>query len=184
MYKLHAPLINSSNTNITTIKMLFKKVLGYTNSEIDQFIKTKFMCDIAINLSLEQAKQISEIFKSHEITIYLFDQQNNIPLAWQKDLGIILSKNPPQNHYCDEPLISREHLVDPYTQQAKEREYNIQQSLKELNAKPVVECPYCKSTDTKKITKASKAAHTFFFGFLSVSRNTKEWHCNNCNSDF
>lgn len=47
-----------------------------------------------------------------------------------------------------------------------------------------VKCPYCYSTDTKKITNTSKAIHTMLFGFLSVSRNSKQWHCNKCESDF
>lgn len=47
-----------------------------------------------------------------------------------------------------------------------------------------VECPYCHSKDTKKITNTSKAVHTAIFGIFSVSRNSKQWHCNSCNSDF
>lgn len=50
--------------------------------------------------------------------------------------------------------------------------------------KPVVECPYCHSTNTKKITNASKAVHTAVFGIFSMGRNSKQWHCNQCNSDF
>ncbi len=47
-----------------------------------------------------------------------------------------------------------------------------------------IECPYCHSTDTKKITTVSKAAHTALFGIFSLSRNNKQWHCNVCGSDF
>lgn len=47
-----------------------------------------------------------------------------------------------------------------------------------------VECPYCHSTDTKKITNTSKAVHTAVFGIFSMSRNSKNYHCNQCNSDF
>ena len=49
---------------------------------------------------------------------------------------------------------------------------------------PIVECPYCQSTNTKKISTMSKAVHTALFGIYSMSRNAKEWHCNNCKSDF
>lgn len=48
----------------------------------------------------------------------------------------------------------------------------------------MVEYPYCHSTNTKKITMTSKAVHTAIFGIFSISRNNKQWHCNNCNSDF
>ena len=47
-----------------------------------------------------------------------------------------------------------------------------------------VTCPYCKSTNTKKITNTSKAVHTVLFGVFSISRNSKQWHCNSCGSDF
>lgn len=50
--------------------------------------------------------------------------------------------------------------------------------------KPIIECPYCHSTNTKKITNTSKAVHTALFGLFSISRNSKQFHCNNCNSDF
>ena len=48
----------------------------------------------------------------------------------------------------------------------------------------VIECPYCHSTNTKKITNSSKAVHTALFGVFSLSRNSKQFHCNNCKADF
>lgn len=50
--------------------------------------------------------------------------------------------------------------------------------------KPVVQCPYCKSTNTKKITVTSKAVHTAIFGLFSISRNVKQWKCSDCGSEF
>ena len=47
-----------------------------------------------------------------------------------------------------------------------------------------VECPYCHATNVKKITNTSKAVHTAVFGIFSMSRNSKQWHCNKCSSDF
>lgn len=47
-----------------------------------------------------------------------------------------------------------------------------------------VECPYCHATNVKKITDTSKAVHTAIFGIFSLSRNSKQWHCTHCNSDF
>ena len=75
------------------------------------------------------------------------------------------------------------------------RNYNPNESLRAIKASkhkviqdkpstPTVTCPYCQSTDTKKITNTSKAVHTALFGIFSMSRNAKEWHCNNCKSDF
>ena len=47
-----------------------------------------------------------------------------------------------------------------------------------------IECPYCHATNVKKISIGSKAAHTALFGIFSIGRNSKQWHCNHCNSDF
>lgn len=47
-----------------------------------------------------------------------------------------------------------------------------------------VECPYCHSTNTKKISTTSKVAHTAIFGLFSMSRNSKNFHCNECGADF
>jgi hypothetical protein len=49
---------------------------------------------------------------------------------------------------------------------------------------PTVTCPYCHSTSTKKISTASKVAHTAVVGVFSISRNSKQWHCNKCGADF
>ena len=46
-----------------------------------------------------------------------------------------------------------------------------------------VTCPYCKSTNTKKISAVSRAGSILGFGLFSKKLG-KEWHCNNCNSDF
>lgn len=46
-----------------------------------------------------------------------------------------------------------------------------------------VECPYCHSTDTSKITTTAKAVNIALFGLLGNKRK-HQWHCNNCKSDF
>ena len=48
---------------------------------------------------------------------------------------------------------------------------------------PVVTCPYCHSTNTKKISAASKAGSVFLFGIFS-QKVRHQWHCNECKSDF
>lgn len=46
-----------------------------------------------------------------------------------------------------------------------------------------IECPYCHSKDTKKISTTSKVVNTAVWGILGTKRH-KQWHCNKCNSDF
>lgn len=47
---------------------------------------------------------------------------------------------------------------------------------------PTITCPYCNSTNTRKATAGSYVSNGFF-GFFSKSFG-KQWHCNNCGSDF
>lgn len=63
-------------------------------------------------------------------------------------------------------------------------EMTYHKMLKSPNAPPVITCPYCKSTNTKKITTASKAGSVAMWGIFALGKTTKQWHCNNCKSDF
>lgn len=71
------------------------------------------------------------------------------------------------------------------------KEYNAE-SIKEFRAKQQfarareaqkVHCPYCKSTNVKKISLTGKALSVGTLGILS-KKIGKQWHCNNCKSDF
>lgn len=46
-----------------------------------------------------------------------------------------------------------------------------------------VKCVYCNSTNVKKISTSSKVVNTAIFGIFGTKRH-KQWHCNNCDSDF
>lgn len=48
---------------------------------------------------------------------------------------------------------------------------------------PTVKCPYCGSTSTKKISTLSRMGSFATFGFAG-KKVGKQWHCNNCKSDF
>lgn len=48
---------------------------------------------------------------------------------------------------------------------------------------PMVECPYCHGTNTKKITYASRSLSMFLFG-INSKKIGKQFHCNNCGADF
>ena len=49
---------------------------------------------------------------------------------------------------------------------------------------PTITCPYCKSTNTKKISRLSKAVSVGFLGIFALGKATKQFHCNNCKADF
>lgn len=46
-----------------------------------------------------------------------------------------------------------------------------------------ITCPYCKSTNVKKLDFIDRGVSFGLFGFAS-SKVGKQWHCKNCNSDF
>lgn len=46
-----------------------------------------------------------------------------------------------------------------------------------------IRCPYCHSTNVKKISTTSRAASAMVFGIIS-KKIGKQWHCDNCKSDF
>lgn len=50
--------------------------------------------------------------------------------------------------------------------------------------KSVVECPYCHSKDTKKISGLSKAGSVALFGIFALGKTSKQFHCNHCGVDF
>lgn len=47
-----------------------------------------------------------------------------------------------------------------------------------------VRCPYCNSYNTNKISTMSKAIGAALIGVHALARNSKQWHCNDCGSDF
>lgn len=77
------------------------------------------------------------------------------------------------------------------------RDYNPKNGLKAIKSsneknyctdffnqsKPIIACPYCRSTNTNKIGVIGRSVSFGLFGFGS-SKVGKQWHCNNCKSDF
>lgn len=53
----------------------------------------------------------------------------------------------------------------------------------QVSQKLQIKCPYCNSANTTKITLTKRSVSTYLFG-LSSSKVGKQWHCNNCKSDF
>jgi len=163
-----------------TLRKLLKEVLGYNDNEIKILESEHFGRNIANNLTIEQAKSITEPFYNNDFPIYLNDGRGDEGIIYWNQLGISLKHEPSKDHYCDKPLVSRDHLADLSVPK------KIDPPIKEIlfDTKPVVECPYCHSKDTKKISGTSKAVHMVLFGIFSTSRNSKQFHCNKCGADF
>ena len=72
-----------------------------------------------------------------------------------------------------------------YTDKERREKYNhkLQQEKEQTKQPPTIACPYCQSTDTKKISGGSRWLSTGLFGIAS-SKIGKQWYCNKCKSDF
>lgn len=179
MYSLDAPLWNKDDVN-NTLRKLLKEVMGYCDDEIKALEAENFCRIIAKNLTIEQAKQITEIFGDNGFTLYLHDSNDKL-IGWKKNLNMPLQHNPPKDHYCDKPLLSESNRIDVSVPEKVEPYVSVK---RQPPTKPQVECPYCHSTNTKKISGMSKAGSVALFGIFALGKTSKQWHCNECKSDF
>lgn len=69
------------------------------------------------------------------------------------------------------------------TKEARAYYYKTEQPVPRSTQNPTVTCPYCKSTNVAKISTVSRMASTSMVG-LASKKIGKQWHCNNCKSDF
>ncbi len=67
---------------------------------------------------------------------------------------------------------------------SKKQEYRIQTPDNSTQNENVPKCPTCKSTDIKKISVMSKAGTALLWGVFSIGKVSKQWHCNNCGSEW
>ncbi|MCM1416374.1 MAG: hypothetical protein NC430_10680 [bacterium] len=105
------------------------------------------------------------------------------------------------NISCDELSIIEDISADKNFLQAmidlKEKdiiEYNLkmsqfrtqlgQQESSSAQNDTTLRCPYCKSANVKKISGMSKAGSVALFGVFAAGKVSKNYHCNQCGSDF
>ncbi len=77
---------------------------------------------------------------------------------------------------------------DPIEYQLKFNQFKLQQEQKDemfekQRQENLVHCPYCNSTNLKRITTTAKAVNIAMFGLFGNKRKY-QWHCNNCKTDF
>ena len=167
-------------------RKLMKEILGYTDLEIDACIQRKFDVDYAAtNLTLEEAFKIAQPFKDYGLGFCLCQYEGNKlikVIAWN-DIGGLQPSNP-KDHYYDRPVVDRSHLWDMVNGVARKYGSPDPVPSKPVKpSKPVVECPYCHSTNTYKISGFEKAVNTGIFGLFGTKRH-KQWSCKDCKSDF
>lgn len=66
-----------------------------------------------------------------------------------------------------------------------DREYYAQRLAQrnEQRQNSMIKCPYCQSSNIAKISTAGRVVSVGLFG-LASGKIGKQWHCNNCKSDF
>lgn len=68
---------------------------------------------------------------------------------------------------------------------SREQEYDDEVGkIQRENPKYLPRCPVCQSTNIRKISGISKAGSAALFGLFAVGKVSKQWHCNNCKSEF
>ena len=65
----------------------------------------------------------------------------------------------------------------------KSEESRINEYQQKYLAEHNIHCPYCNSTNVTKIGTVNRAVSVGMFG-LASKKLGKQWHCNNCGSDF
>ena len=79
--------------------------------------------------------------------------------------------------------ITDKEFVDGLREGRKDTYRNTNTTLFEEQWHPTITCPYCQSTNCKKITATAKAVNIALFGIFGNKRRY-QWHCNKCGSDF
>ena len=79
---------------------------------------------------------------------------------------------------------AEEYLNDRFENGWKETKELFGPKTNENTSSVSVKCPYCNSYNTSKISTMSKAIGAALIGVHALARNSKEWHCDNCGSDF
>lgn len=83
---------------------------------------------------------------------------------------------------CNYRLVKQENIKEIKNPKLSERNYNIIGTIKD-SMKTEIDCPYCHSNDTKKISTTSRIISTSLFG-LGSKKIGKQFHCNHCGADF
>jgi len=123
-------------------------------------------CKYSINEDLKKEFVDKYIKTSPEFNQYLFDHREEILANRQDDLNAKLAVG---RAIIEGKKVSRQEILAG--------------RLNSSSGSVSVTCPYCSSTNTKKITATSKAVNTALFGIFGTKRH-KQWHCNKCGSDF
>lgn len=132
------------------------------------------------DITSQKFMEMFALCQRHEITYRQFWEKWNE--YCEPFLNAVVFQNLQFNKEEYQKLI-KEREQDIQHQEELTRKWEAEHSQPSAPAKPVITCPYCKSTNTKKLSSLSRALSAGLFG-LGSSKIGKQWHCNSCGSDF
>ena len=159
------------------------------NIDYVNFEDVKFVCEVIGigNISSQSIKNITQIIYTYMETVS--GASGIMPLSWL--IGIIFEVGDEE----DKTLLE-ETLIKPnaFGYPRKSDVFEVIENLKKSSANRVVaetsqkeeyipKCPTCQSTDIKKVSTMSKASSVALWGLFS-QKVKKQWHCNNCGSEW
>lgn len=182
MYKLHLPIISlnrHTQDEINKIKALLIEILGYSELEVNSLEEREFRCDIVTGITIDEALKIAQPFEDWDLPLPYLESESGLTIGYNRVGG--LQPPNPKEHYCDEPMVSREHLIDVFSLPTKKQ---IKAAVETAMAMNKPKCPICQSINLTKISELKKAAKVGLFGIFGAGDIGKTWKCNNCGSRF
>lgn len=130
--------------------------------------------------------QKKEIFAAKGLANY-FDKfkGKEDKVYWMTNSGFLSWYDDYTRELADPGVLERERKAREDKELTYQAIARIEQRKKqeEVESGKRVVCPYCKSTNTEKISTMSRAVSVSLVGAAS-GKLGKQWHCNNCKSDF
>lgn len=135
---------------------------GFGNDSDPIYIKCKFCSTNIVQTDLEW------------LTYSKIYYENNYNILEEK-----LANQYGNNQFSQEAYEHRLAMIQQENKDQNKRNIQVDQ----VPQKPQIICPYCNSTNIKKLSFTKKAISIGGLGILS-NKIGKQWHCNNCKSDF
>lgn len=140
--------------------------------------KKRIKIDPKWGINKQRYEELLTLCKYREITYKELERR------WLTILTPFIEEVVSQNPEFDKTLCAQ--VLEERQKWAEQQDQIVENMKRQAAAEaaiPKITCPYCKSTNTKKLSSLSRALSAGLFG-LGSSKIGKQWHCNSCGSDF
>ena len=122
----------------------------------------------------------TEMIDCHTSTNEFSNMSIDEEWQWRQELYNKYVKN---SQEFDETLFHETFQKKKAEYEKEKAKYNYRASMPTRPSEPKVTCPYCHSTNVRKIGIVSRSVSASIFG-LGSKKIGKQWHCDHCGSDF